>query len=342
MLVMPRDPIGHTRSSAGSATPAAREDRSFADVRRQVLVFSVLGSLAILIAAAVFEPRGIDSARAAAGRLLRLTQTGADVGWTQAPILVVVGAMAGFLAGMLGMGGGVLKISFMLLLLRMDIFFARAISIVTMFLSSSAALWHHKRQDLINWGYAAPMVLLALPGVLLGSWVGNRLGGSSLTHVFGFFMVFLAFNTLALVFSDPDEHVMAREFREKPEGSQGYLCSTIGALHGFVSGLLGISGGVIATPLQQIMLHMPTRPAIANTLLVSSVATAVASVYVLWTGVERGDFTLYQVFFVDFFMGAGAAVGAVIGAGLGRRCNVTLLRLLFVLLALLAGVSIIF
>jgi uncharacterized membrane protein YfcA len=325
---MSRDPLTHTRR--------------FADVRTQVLVFSVLGSLVLLVAAALFEPQGFDGARAAAHQLLRLTRTGAEIGWAQAPVLVVAGLAAGFLAGMLGMGGGVLKISFMLLLLRMDIFFARAISLVTMFLSSSTALWHHYRCGLVNLKYATPMVLLAVPGALLGSWVGNNLGGSSLTHVFGFFMVFLAFNTLALVFSDPDEHVMAREFQQEPERDLGYRSASIGSLHGFVCGLLGISGGVIATPLQQILLHMPTRQAIANTLLVSTVVTVVASVFVLWTGVERGDFTLYQVFFVDFFMGGGAAVGAFVGARVGRRCNVTLLRLLFVLLALAAGVTIVF
>ena len=333
---MPRDPL--ERLGALSEVPG----QQFADVRRQVLIFSVAGSLLLLVAAAIFEPKGVEEARIAASRLIRMTHTGSHIGWAQAPILVLVGVAAGFLAGMLGMGGGVLKISFMLLLLQIDMFFARAISLVTMLMSSGSALWHHGRDEPIGWDYAAPMVLLALPGALLGSWVGNQLGGASLTHVFGFFMVFLAFNTLALAFSDPDEHVMARDFQDRPQGNQGYHCATIGGLHGFVSGLLGISGGVIATPLQQILLRMPTRRAIANTLLVSTAATAVASVYVLWTGVHQGDFTLYQVFFVDLFMGGGAAVGAGIGARLGRRCNVTILRLLFVLLALSAGVSILF
>ena len=46
---------------------------------------------------------------------------------------------------------------------------------------------------------------------------------------------------------------------------------------------------MIATPLQQVLLHVPTRQAIANTLLISTVATAVGSVVVLWTAAARGD-----------------------------------------------------
>ena len=103
-----------------------------------------------------------------------------------------------------------------------------------------------------------------------------------------------------------------------------------------------VSGGVIGTPLQQILLHMPMRHAIANTLLVSTVVTAVASALVLWTGIDRGDFSLSQIIFVDFFMGGGAALAAPVGAHLGKRCNSTVLRLLFVLLTLGAGLSIVF
>jgi uncharacterized membrane protein YfcA len=319
---------------------SAEDARRVIAVRSQILVFSVLGSLLLLIGLAVFRPGGLVGARDVASDLLQISRgSGADISWSQGPLLFVAGAAAGFLAGMLGMGGGVLKISFLLLLFRMDIFFARAISLVTMFFSSATALWHYYKLRLVNWELAKPMALMAIPGALFGALIGDHIGGTSLTHVFGFFMIFLCFNTLALVFCDPDEHATRDGFEATTE-HEGYRCATVGALHGVVSGLLGVSGGVIATPLQQVLLHVPTRQAIANSLLISTVATAVASVVVLWTASGGGDFTLSQVFFVDLFMGSGASLGAALGARVGTRCNVTILRLLFVLLALGAGLSI--
>jgi uncharacterized membrane protein YfcA len=329
---MPRDSMSRPASGSGRLS----------EIQRRVVIFSVLGVLGLLVVLAIFEPRGMESARAAAQKLLWRVGPVDQIGWRQAPALMAAGLAAGFLAGMLGMGGGVLKVSCMLLVFNFDIFFSRAISIVTMFFSSSSALWHHLKNQTVTWRYAGPMVLLSLPGVIVGGLVGNSLGGSALTHVFGVFLVFLSFNTLAWTFDDPNDQALEEAFRPEPEGRDGYRCGAIGALHGAVCGLLGISGGVIATPLQQVLLHMPTRNAIANTLLVSTVVTSLGSLFVVWTGVARGDFGLSQVSFVTTFMGGAAIFGARLGAQLGATCNVTVLRLAFAALTFAAGLWILF
>ena len=184
------------------------------------------------------------------------------------------------------------------------------------------------------------MALLAVPGTIVGILAGNSMRGSSLTHLFGVFLLFLSFNTLALTFDDPDDRRLEQAYR--PGHGSRYRAGTIGALHGAVCGLLGISGGVIATPLQQLLLHVPTRDAIANTLLVSSVATGLGSTIVVWSGVSRGDFKLAQLAFVSLFMGGAAIFGARIGTRVGQRCNVAFLRLLFVALTFAAGLTILF
>ncbi len=320
----------------------------FSVVRKQMLTFSLLGLVLLVLLLALFEPRGIDSATTTAQDLLsRARTTSTDIGWSMVPAMIGAGVAAGFLAGMLGMGGGVLKITCMLLLFNLDIFFVRAISLVTMFCSSSSALWHHLKQRTILWPLTRPMLVLSIPGAVLGALLGNSLKGAILVHLFGFFVIFLAFNTLALAFGDPKERLMkeARQNNikgEHPSADPGYISAVIGALHGVVCGLLGVSGGVIATPMQQILLHVPMRNAIANTLVVSTVVTAVASALVLWTGVDRGDFLLSQVIFVDLFIGGGATIGAPLGVRLGKDCNITVMRLIFVVLTLGAGLSIIF
>jgi len=319
---------------------AAKED--FAAVRRRVLVFSLLGLLTMVVTAALFERRSASPQSAAQALLQAAQNQGSAIGWDLVPAMIVIGFGAGLLAGIIGMGGGVLKVSGMLVIFGFDIFFARAISVVTMFFSSASALWQYVKEDLVLWDYARPMICLALPAAVFAAAFGNYLTGASLTHLFGLFCIFLAFNTLALIFADPAERIMAQQFKTRTRGTQGYRCAAIGAAHGGLCGLLGISGGVIATPMQQIALQVPLRHAIANTLLTSTVVTAVASVVVLWIGAERGDFSISDVVFVDLFMGSGAAAAAPLGAKLGERCNVTALRLLFVTLTLAAGVSIVF
>jgi len=313
-------------------------------VRRRVLSFSMLSLIVVVIALSLFKPGGIvdQQPESTAAQTVQVEHrvTGADLGWRHTPGLFFIGMAAGLLSGMLGMGGGVLKICFMLLFLKLDIFFARAIAIATMFFSSASAVRSFIKADLVMWRFVAPMLPMAVPAGILAAVVGNDMSGATLTHIFAIFVIFLAFNTLAFTLSDPNERMMVNDTDDAPTENQGYYCAAIGGLHGAASGLLGISGGVLSTPLQQLVLHIPMRRAIANTLVISTAVTFVAGLVVLWSGVTRDSFTLSDVLFVDLFMGTGAALGAPIGAYFGQRFNTSVLRILFVLLTLFAGLSI--
>ena len=155
-------------------------------------------------------------------------------------------------------------------------------------------------------------------------------------------VVILAFSVLGLMFGDPDEGCIEREFDAAPGPKGRQACTGLGALHGLVSGLLGISGGVIACPAQQILLKMPLRDAITNTLLASAVVTGISSGLVISVGVGRGDYTLGEVSSVATLMGIGCSIGAPIGARVGKHLPVLVLHLIDFLLVLGAGLSIMF
>jgi uncharacterized membrane protein YfcA len=305
-----------------------------------VVAFSALAALALIIVLGVLRPHGLHHDNTVQAPAATETLASSEITWKHAPALFLTGLCAGLLSGLLGMGGGVLKIAFMLLFLRLDIFFARAVSLVTMFFSSSSALWSYFKAGLFVWPVALRMLTIAVPAVLLAAFVGNDVHAQTLTTVFAIFMLFLSFNTFAFVLGDPEERVMTHVPEDDGGDKRGYLSATIGAFHGFACGLLGISGGVVATPMQQLILRMPMRHAIANTLLVSAVVTAIAGAIVVTTGVQRGTFTLAEVIFVDLCMGFGATVGAQLGTRLGEQFNVTALRMLFVVLTFGAGLSI--
>lgn len=317
---------------------------TFSSVRRRALCLSALLLLLLVAALALLRPRGIADAAAVTQQMVWVDAplAASDLTWRHGPALFAVGLAAGLFTGMLGMGGGVFKIAFLLLLFKLDIFFARAISVMTMFFSSSVAVWRYLQTEMVLWRVATPMLLLAVPAAVLAAIVGNALHGATLETIFGVFVIFLSLNTLALVFADPEERLMLTAFDERAaRPNEGYHCATAGMLHGATCGLLGVSGGVVATPLQQLLLHIPLRHAIANTLLVSTGVTLVAGIVVIWSGVQAGEFALTDLLFVDLFMGAGVALGAPLGTRLGARCNITLLRILFVLLTMAAGIGII-
>lgn len=328
--------IRHQPSGGGSNSTA---QNGFGDMKRRALIFAGLFLLAFLVVLALFE-QGLDSGIADRHLIGRIRSAGADIGASQMPALFIMGVGAGLLGGMLGMGGGVLKIAGMLLLFKMDIFFARAVSLATMFFTTASAAWPYIKEELPIWRIVRPMLLPALAGVLGGIFLGNHLRGATLIHIFGFFALFLGLYTLAQVFADPKEHALSKEFFPERLGQrQGRLSGSIGALHGFLCGLLGISGGVIAMPMQQLLLNVPVRHAIANTLVVSAICTGLGGLTVLAIGTAHGDFNLEHVLFVVLCIGTGAVLGAQIGVRLGRKVNIGVLRLLFVAISFLAGLS---
>ncbi|MBW2622471.1 MAG: sulfite exporter TauE/SafE family protein [Deltaproteobacteria bacterium] len=295
--------------------------------------------LVIIILVALFE-RGLDSGIAAQHLLGKLRSAETAISWRQAPALFLLGIGAGLFGGMLGLGGGVLKVAGMLLLFNLDIFFARAVSLTTMFITTASAAWPYAKRGFPIRQIIRPMLPPALVGVVGGLLLGNQLRGATLTHLFGFFVLFLGLYTLAMVFDDPKEHVLRRNFSNgRLHKYHGRLSGSIGALHGFICGLLGISGGVISVPMQQLLLNTPVRHAIANTLVVSAVCSGLGSITVIAIGTGRGVFSLEHILFAVMAIGGGAVLGAQIGVHMGLKSDTGVLRFLFVVISFGAGLS---
>lgn len=90
-----------------------------------------------------------------------------DVPWIKA---ASIGAVAGFLSGLLGIGGGVIIVPALVLWLHIDQFRAAATSVATIFVTASAALVTFGINDSVDWGTAA----IVLVGSAAGAWLGAR------------------------------------------------------------------------------------------------------------------------------------------------------------------------
>ena len=158
--------------------------------------------------------------------------------------LLLLGALTGFFAGLLGIGGGMLLVPFITLLLSVSGFsehlvvhMAIATSLATiMFTSISSVRAHHKR-GAVQWR----IVRLLVPGILLGSWLGPWLGkqmnSAALAAFFGVFVLVSATQML---------------LNKKPPASRNLPQSAgmfgAGGVIGVLSGLVGAGGGFISVP----------------------------------------------------------------------------------------------
>ncbi len=165
--------------------------------------------------------------------------------WQLIAELLVLGSATGFLAGLLGIGGGMLLVPFLTLLLghrgvapELAVKMAIATSMATILFTSLSSVRAHHRRGAVRWDLVrglAPGIVAG--GLLAGAGAFAILKGQWLALLFALFVGFSA--TQMLLDRKPAPH------REMPRtaGQWG-----VGGAIGFLSGLVGAGGGFLSVP----------------------------------------------------------------------------------------------
>jgi uncharacterized membrane protein YfcA len=101
-----------------------------------------------------------------------LMGSAAPVGpWMQAAVLLSTGAFAGFLSGMMGVGGGSVMVPAMVLLAGFPQVLAQGSSLLAMVPAGAAGAFTHRRLgNVVGW-----LLPGLIPGILVGTFVGSSL-----------------------------------------------------------------------------------------------------------------------------------------------------------------------
>ena len=156
----------------------------------------------------------------------------------------ITGLFAGFLAGYLGIGGGLVLVPVLSWLFSRDpataniaVQMAVATSLSTMLFTSMSSLLAHHRRGAIVWGLVRQMLPGLLAGALLGSIIADRIGNTALGYIFGIFALVVGVQMLRGS-GKPGNHPLP--------GRTGVAGA--GAGIGTLSSLLGIGGGSMTVP----------------------------------------------------------------------------------------------
>jgi len=174
--------------------------------------------------------------------------------------LLALGVVTGFLAGLLGIGGGMMMVPAMTWLLTQRgvlsgpaVKMAVATSMATILFTSLSSVRAHHRLGAVRW----PIVRAMAPGILLGGLAAGAgafamLKGQGLALGFAVFIGWMALQML--------RDTKPRPSRELP----GPLAqSGVGAAVGFVSGLLGAGGAFMSVPFMT-WCNVPPRHAVGT------------------------------------------------------------------------------
>ncbi len=177
--------------------------------------------------------------------------------------LAVLGLCTGYVAGLLGIGGGMLLGPFITIILSargvpadLAVKMSIATSMATIIFTSISSVRAHHQRGAVRWNIVKGLA----PGIVLGSMVGSIgvfsvLKGTTLALIFAGFISFSA--TQMILGKAP------KPGRQMP-GFAGLLGA--GSVIGLVSGLVGAGGGFVSVPF--MVAH--------NVLIINAVATSAA------------------------------------------------------------------
>jgi uncharacterized protein len=239
-------------------------------------------------------------------------------------LLMGVGAVAGALGAMFGIGGGVLLVPVLVLLFKIPLAEAIPASLACVVASSCGAAATFVENRLSDLRLALVLELATVTGAVAGGIAAGFIAASAVALLFGLFTVYVG-SQMLWARAVLAERSRQGEFRNLRLGLSGSFVA------GGLSALLGVGGGPLKVPLMSYGMGVPFKVAAATSnLMIGVTAAASVTIYAL-----RGTLQLGLV--------APLVVGVLLGAGLGAkvmlRAPTAILKRLFGLLLLAVGVQ---
>jgi len=258
-------------------------------------------------------------------------------------LTIIMGSFAGFLAGLLGIGGGVILVPLFLWLFALAGFpvdlvvhtaFGTSLAIILP-TSISSTLGHRKRGN-VDWHMVIYLALGGVAGSLLGSSVAAIVPGEVLKMCFGLMQIMVS---LKLLFYKPS---IPSENQQRAKKCPLLL---VGFAGGLFSAFFGMGGGVIAVPLMLMVLQLPIHLAVGNSSALIVVSSLSAVSCYIWYGLQHaGNAAPFSLGYVNILIALMVAplamIFARIGVKLSSRTSQTKLVKIFAVLLMFVGIKI--
>ena len=259
--------------------------------------------------------------------------------------ILVTGLVAGLFGGLLGVGGSIIMIPALVAFFGQghrpgyagfnQHLYQAAAMIVNIAVAIPATI-RHTRAGAVVPRVVRSMLPAALLGVVAGVWLSNARafregmadtpGPVLLGRVMAVFLLYVIVMNIARMFRrarDPHAPLILRHV------SSG-RCTGVGLAMGLVAGLLGVGGGALAVPLQQVVLKLRLRNCIANSAAVMCFTALVGAVYKNLSLPQHGLAIDRSLLLAALFI-PPAVIAAWAGSHLTHRLPVRLVRGVFIL-----------
>lgn len=244
---------------------------------------------------------------------------------------VSIGAAAGFVGGLLGLGGGVILVPALTLICHVPVKTAIAASAFVVLVNAHVVSLQKSRLASVNISSAIILQLAALVFSLVGASISVQIDPLILSRLFAGAAFVIA--VFMLVFGrGKAAPVSASRGHDDPfrkPARQGTLVF-VAALSGTLAGALGVGGGIFLVPALQFIGRLPARVATATSSYTMAVTGAGAALVYLSSPYMRPAVTVLCL--------VGVAIGGIYGNRVGHAAKGRVINTIFAIVLLIVGV----
>ncbi len=243
--------------------------------------------------------------------------------------LLISGVFAGLIAGMLGVGGGIVVVPVLyhtLSLLGVDeslrMHIATATSLAVMIPTSISSLRSHNKKHAVDWDQLKRWVVPMIAGVALGSLISSYASGRNLSLVFALVSLPVALN---LAFGREDRRIADH----LPRGIGGIL---LPAGIGGLSTVMGVGGGMIGVPTMTLC-GVPIHRAVGTASAFGTIISIPGAIGAVIAGWHVADLPPASLGYVNLaamaFLAPASYLTAPLGAHIAHKTDRKRLRAVF-------------
>jgi uncharacterized protein len=198
-------------------------------------------------------------------------------------LFILAGAFAGTMAGLLGIGGGMIVVPVLSFIFSAHMHIspqnvmhvASGSSLCAMIFTSQSSVFAHLRHGNVKWRLFLKMAGFIATGAAFGAVIADILSTQVIKKTFGFFLFVVAIEMI----------IFSRKPKIKKIKPPVWVTQMVGLVVGSISGLLGIGGGTLLVPYLS-KLKIQTRQIAALSSLCSLISAIVATIAVMLTGLN--------------------------------------------------------
>lgn len=251
---------------------------------------------------------------------------------------IALGVIAGFVAGLLGVGGGLIIVPVLILIFKSNSFTQEVIvhmaigtSLATIIFTSLSSVYaHHFRHKAVRWDIVKNLTPGIILGAFLGAVIADYISAKILQQFFGFFELLVAFQ-MAL-------NIKPHATRTLP-GQTGILSAGTGI--GMLSSIVGIGGGTLTVPFL-VWCNVKIQHAVATSSacgLPIAVAGCVGFILTGWNEPALPEHSLGYVYWPAFLaIVISSTLFAPFGAWVAHRISASKLKRFFSLVLFILGI----